>query len=55
MDPDPIFVIDLQDKKIFFFCYILLKLHLHHFSKIKSNREVGNKTVGMKVFLTISA
>ncbi len=48
-DPDPtpdpapgIFVSDLQDvnKKLGFFAYYLLKLHLHHFSKIKSHKEV---------------
>jgi hypothetical protein len=49
MDPDPdpaIFVIDLQDvskKLIFehnFSAYHFLKLHLHHFSKIKSKRVI---------------
>jgi hypothetical protein len=48
MDPDPaIFVINLQDanKKIFkkkFFCLFLFEgtVHLHHFSKIKSQKEV---------------
>jgi hypothetical protein len=48
MDPDPaIFVIDLQDanKKLIYFlksfsAYYFLKLHLHHFSKIKSQKEV---------------
>ncbi len=46
LDPDPaIFVIDLQDiskKLIFehnFSAYYFLKLHLHHFSKIKSQKE----------------
>jgi hypothetical protein len=41
-DPDPaLFVSDLQDanKKLFFFfkffAYYFLKVHLHHFSKIK--------------------
>jgi hypothetical protein len=43
--PDPaIFVIDLEDankKKIFLFNFLLLlKVHLHHFSKIKSQKEV---------------
>jgi hypothetical protein len=47
MDPDPdpaIFVIDLQDaskKQMFntiFSAYYFLKLHLHHFSKIKSQK-----------------
>jgi hypothetical protein len=48
-DPDPaIFVIDLQDasKKLifntFFSAYFFLKLHLHHFSKIKSPKESQN-------------
>ncbi len=46
MDPDPpIFVIDRQEtykKLIFkkFFCLLLLKLHLHLFSKIKSQKDV---------------
>jgi hypothetical protein len=46
-DPDPaIFVIDLQDvnKKLIFKkgfpAYYFLKVHLHHFSKIKSLEEV---------------
>jgi hypothetical protein len=49
MDPDPaIFVIDLQDaskKLIFnttFSSYYFLKVHLHHFSKIKSQKESQN-------------
>ncbi len=47
-DPDPvIFVIDLQDKKLIFtkrFCaYNYLKVHLHHFSKIKSPKEVAKQ------------
>ncbi len=51
MDPDPdpaIFVIDLQDaskKLIFntiFSAYYFLKVHLHHFSKIKSQKESQN-------------
>jgi hypothetical protein len=47
MDPDPaIFVIDLQDaNKKLFFCLILFEgtftvLTVHHFSKIKSHKEV---------------
>ncbi len=46
VDPDPsIFIIDLQDaNKIFFFfkffCILLLKVLLHHFSKVKSQKEV---------------
>jgi hypothetical protein len=54
-DPDPaIFVIDLQDaskKLIFnkiFSAYYFLKVHLHHFSKIKSQEWI-------KAFLTIFA
>ncbi len=50
MDPDPdIFVIDLQDaskKLIFntiFSAYYFLKVHLHHFSKIKSQKESQNR------------
>jgi hypothetical protein len=46
-DPDPaIFVIDLQDanKKLIckkdFSAYYFLKVHLHHFTKIKSPKEV---------------
>ncbi len=51
MDPDPdpaIFGIDLQDasKKLIFYtnssAYYFLKLHLHHFSKIKSQKESQN-------------
>jgi hypothetical protein len=47
MDPDPaIFVIDLQEanKKLFFLLSFsadyFLKVHLHHFLKIKSQKEV---------------
>jgi hypothetical protein len=52
MDPDPdpaIFVIDLQDaskKQIFntiISAYYFLKVHLHHFSKIKSQKESQNR------------
>ena len=45
MDPDPaIFVIDLQDanKKLIkksFSAYYFLMVHLHHFSKIKRQKE----------------
>jgi hypothetical protein len=46
-DPDPaIFITDLQDankeliKKISFSAYFFLKVDLHHFSKIKSQKEV---------------
>jgi hypothetical protein len=48
MDP-AIFVIDLQDaskKQIvntIFSAYYYLKVHLHHFSKIKSKKESQNK------------
>ena len=62
MDPDPaIFVIDLQDankklfkKKVFLLIMYLLKVHLHHFSRIKKATR-SHKTVGVKVFLTIFA
>jgi hypothetical protein len=57
MAPDPaIFIEDFQDGKLnlffsqIFFAYYLLKLHLHHFSKIKSH-----KIAAIKVFLTIFA
>jgi hypothetical protein len=50
LDPDPaIFVIDLQDaskKLIFntiFSAYYFLKVHLHHFSKVKSQKESQNR------------
>jgi hypothetical protein len=50
MDPEPaIFVIDLQDaskKLIFntvFSAYYFLKVHLHHFSKIKIQKESQNR------------
>ncbi len=41
-DADPaIFVSDLQDvNKNNFFAYYFLKVHLHHFSKIKCHEEV---------------
>jgi hypothetical protein len=41
-DPDPaIFVIDLQDaNKKDFYADSFLKVHLHHSSKIKSQKEV---------------
>jgi hypothetical protein len=49
-DPDPaIFVIDLRDASknlIFntiFFAYYFLKVHLHHFSKIKSQKDSQNR------------
>jgi hypothetical protein len=56
-DPHPsIFVSDLQvaNKKFdkSFPAYYFLKVHLHHFSKIKSQKEVTKKAVGIKVFLT---
>ena len=58
-DPDPaIFVIDLQDasKKLIFItifsAYYYLKVHLHHFSKIKSQKEPqSDNIVGVKVFI----
>jgi hypothetical protein len=57
MDPDPdpaIFVTDLQaasQKLIFNTVYYFLKVHLHHFLKIKSQKE--SQIEGIKVFLTI--
>jgi hypothetical protein len=49
MDPDPaIFVIDLQDatkKQIIYFifsAYYFLKIHVHLYSKIKSQKESQN-------------
>jgi hypothetical protein len=51
MDPDPtIFVIDLQDATIFSACYFL-KVHLHYFSKIKSQKESQNsRTQGFSYY-----
>jgi hypothetical protein len=41
MDPDhTIFVNELQDAPQNFSAYYFLKIHLHHFSKIKSPKEV---------------
>jgi hypothetical protein len=38
--PDPaIFVIDLQDANAYFF----LKVQVHHFSKMKSHKEVSKQ------------
>jgi hypothetical protein len=63
MDPDPdpdIFVIDLKvaNKKIklkkVFSAYYFFKVHLHHFSKIKSQKEV-TKQYRNQGFLTIFA
>jgi hypothetical protein len=54
-----IFFIDLQDAnkinlKKSFSAYYFLKVHLHHFSKIKSPKEI-TKQQELKVFLTIIA
>ncbi len=53
-DPDPaIFVNNLQDvnnKKIFFskfFAYYFLTVHLHHFLKMKSHKEVTKQQESM--------
>jgi hypothetical protein len=60
MDPDPaVFVTDLQDankKLIFsiFSAFYFLKVHLHNFSKIKSQKESQNSR-NQGVFLTIFA
>jgi hypothetical protein len=49
VDPDPaIFFIDLQDAKKTnlkksFSAYYFLKVHLHHFSQIKSQKEVAKQ------------
>jgi hypothetical protein len=60
-DPDPfIFVIDLQDanKKLIlkksFSAFYFLKVLLHHFSRVKSQKRC-HKKVEIKVFLTIFA
>ncbi len=57
MDPNPaIFVIDLQEpnKKLYFLkslsAYYFLKVHLHNFSNIKSQKEV-TKQKESRVFL----
>ncbi len=43
-DPDPsIFVSDLQDINKIFCLLFFLKVHLHHFSKVKSQRRGGPK------------
>ncbi len=47
MDSDPaIFVIDLQDanKNFFFLSLYSVKVHLHHFSNIKSHQEATNQS-----------
>jgi hypothetical protein len=61
MDPDPpIFVIDLQEankKQIClkkFFCLLLFEGTFTSFFKDKKSKR-SNKTVGIKVFLTIFA
>ncbi len=55
-DPDPvIFVSDLQDvnrklfifSKFFLLTVLLMKVHLHHFSKIKSHKEVTKQEESM--------
>jgi hypothetical protein len=64
MDPDPaIFVIDLQDankkknlKKSF--CLLptyFLKVHLHHFSKIKKNKSQNSRNQDFYYYLSIFA
>jgi hypothetical protein len=39
-DADPDFTIFGSDLQDVFFAYYFLKVHLHHFSKIKSRKEV---------------
>ncbi len=63
MDPDPVSCYfrhlpsRCQQKTNFYYtifsAYYFLKLHLHYFSKIKSQKEL--KIVGIKVFFTIFA
>ncbi len=52
------FLIFKKPTKNYFFlsfsAYYFLKVHLHHFSEIKSNKK-SHKAVGIKVFLTIFA
>jgi hypothetical protein len=46
MDPDPdlaIFVIVLQDAIKTVSAYYFLKVHLHHFSKIQSQKDVAKQ------------
>jgi hypothetical protein len=43
MDPDAIFVLDLQDANKFF-CYYFLKVHLHHFLNMKVIKKSQNST-----------
>jgi hypothetical protein len=65
MDPDAdldpaIYVNNLPSRRqqnffaLSIFAYYFLKVHLHHFSKIKIHTEV-TKQVGFNVFLTIFA
>jgi hypothetical protein len=56
-DPDPaIFVLERQDaNKKLFSAYYFFKVHLHHFLKIKSHKEVTKLFLRIKVFLTIFA
>jgi hypothetical protein len=50
MDPDPsIFIIDLQDANKKLILKKFLKVLLHHFSKVKSQKS--HRTVEIKVFL----
>jgi hypothetical protein len=56
MDPDPaIFVIDLQDASkelinTIFSAFYFLKVHLHHFSKIKSQKESQSRNQGFSYY-----
>jgi hypothetical protein len=57
-DPDPaIFIIDLQDanKQKSFSSDYFWKVHLHHFSKIKSPKKEVTKQYKNQGFLTIFA
>jgi hypothetical protein len=44
---------ETEEKKLVGFFLITLKLHLHQFQRL-SHKEVTQKTLGIKVFLTIS-
>ncbi len=58
MSPDPrIRVSDkwIQIRNMLFSAYYFLRVHLHHFSKIKIIKKSQNSTIGIKTFLTIFA
>jgi hypothetical protein len=54
MDPDPVIFVTFKastTKNSKFFGFF--KVHLHHFSKIKSHKEFAKQYLGITVFLTI--